>query len=300
VIGSLVVRPERPPLGVDERALLADVIAAPDADGPRLVYADWLQHGGDRDAARGELIVVQCALATITEPLEHNRLKARDFELVERHGNRWCAGVGIGEVRNNWHRHAWAADFERGFITTVQMPTSAFPSVATQLFAVEPVREVVLVGWYGTPPRRLHESIYLRRLRSLTLRQTHLDDDALVSLLTSPMLAVERLAIDGQPIGPRTLAALGALKLRELSLRDAHLRVDQLLALISSPVATDLEVLALDRNPFGESGAVGLVRSHTLRRLRNLSLTGVELGAIRERLVERFGSAVECDVAGPP
>ena len=37
--------------------LLAQIIASPDNDGPRLVFADWLDQRGD---PRGELIHVQC------------------------------------------------------------------------------------------------------------------------------------------------------------------------------------------------------------------------------------------------
>ena len=292
MIGSLLLRPERAPVPDDERALLAGVIATPDADGPRLVYADWLQHHGD--TARGELIAVQCALATIADPVEHNRLKARDFELVERHGNRWCAEVGIGEVRNNWHRHDWAADFQRGFIEIAQLPAAAFPSVVTRLFAVEPVREVVLVGWHDNRLRRLHESIYLRRLRSLALRQTHLGDDVLVPLITSPMLAVDRLAIDGQPLGQDTLAAIGAATLRELSLCNAQLGVEHLLALAAAPVAHGLEVLALDHNDIDDAGALALVRSPGLRRLRKLSAVGIGVDhTVLAQLIERFGAAFE-------
>jgi uncharacterized protein (TIGR02996 family) len=44
----------------DERALLNAIIAAPDDDLPRLVYADWLEEH-DR-AERAEFIRVQCEL----------------------------------------------------------------------------------------------------------------------------------------------------------------------------------------------------------------------------------------------
>ena len=205
LIGSLLARPERAAIGADERALLDAVIDEPAADGPRLVYADWLQHHGD--VVRGELIAVQCALARLDNIAEHNRLKARDFELVERHGNTWCAEVGIGDVRNNWHPSVWAADFQRGFIELVEMPTGAFASVVPQLFALEPVRELRLIGPSDTLVR-LPSSIYLRRLRSLGLRNTHVSDDVLALLISSPMLAgLERLQIEDQDLGRLSLDA---------------------------------------------------------------------------------------------
>jgi uncharacterized protein (TIGR02996 family) len=50
----------------DRRALWAAVIAHPDDDAPRLVFADWLEeHGTKVDVARAEFIRVQCELARL-------------------------------------------------------------------------------------------------------------------------------------------------------------------------------------------------------------------------------------------
>src|SRR5439155_8900481 len=49
----------------DADAFLAAIVADPDADGPRLAYADWLGERGD--AARAEFLRVQCELAKIDE-----------------------------------------------------------------------------------------------------------------------------------------------------------------------------------------------------------------------------------------
>ncbi|MFO0740345.1 MAG: TIGR02996 domain-containing protein [Labilithrix sp.] len=59
-------------------ALIAAILAHPDDDAPRLVWAD--REGGER----GELVVVQCALAA-EPPLpraERDRLRARERELL--------------------------------------------------------------------------------------------------------------------------------------------------------------------------------------------------------------------------
>lgn len=77
-------------------ALIAAILAHPDDDAPRLVWAD--REGGER----GELVVVQCALAAEPPPprAERDRLRARERELL--------AKLGPGFV------------FERGF--AVQVP----------------------------------------------------------------------------------------------------------------------------------------------------------------------------------
>lgn len=287
LIGSLLARPARSPIGADERALLDAVIAEPDTDGPRLVYADWLQHYGD--AVRGELIAVQCALARLDNAAEHNRLKARDFELVERHGNTWCAEVGIGDVRNNWHPSVWAADFQRGFIEVVEMPTHAFASVVPPLFAVEPVRALLLIG-NSDAIIRLPESIYLRRLRSFGIRNTHLSDDVLALIVSSPMLTgLERLQIEDQDLGRRSLDALGHTAIRELSLRMPHVDL-AVHVLLRSPLAAQLEVLALDGH-LSDDAALVLARTETLGRIRRLSLRSIG-DVARTQLVARFGNTL--------
>lgn len=59
-------------------ALLDAILAAPDDDAPRLVWAD--REGGER----GELVVVQCALAKPLERADRDRLQAREKELLAR------------------------------------------------------------------------------------------------------------------------------------------------------------------------------------------------------------------------
>jgi uncharacterized protein (TIGR02996 family) len=51
-------------------AFIAAIHAAPDDDGPRLMYADWLTEHGD---PRGEFIRVQCELATARHGLRQLR-----------------------------------------------------------------------------------------------------------------------------------------------------------------------------------------------------------------------------------
>ena len=54
-----------------------------------------------------------------------------------------------------------------------------------------------------------------------------------------------------------------------------------------------LEELELDNNPFGEAGALALMRTK-LPPLRKLSLSEVDLDqGMRDQLVEHFGTIVE-------
>ena len=314
--GGVLVRPTRPPILADERRMLDAVIAEPDYDGPRLVYADWLI--SQRDpllAARGELIVVQCSLDKVDDAAEHNRLKARDFELVAQHGSVWCAHVGMGQVRNNrWEVPLYEADFRRGFIETASLWMQDFPGIAGELFTHEPVQRLVLVGLDDAVLERLPTSIFLMRLTCLVLRPSEtywnaprqvyrgrrdavLPLAALTALASSPHvanlteLAIERARI-GDP-GAEAIArfpALGAL--RHLSLRDNDIGVAGVFALASSPLASQLETLDLDDNPLDDAAVAELVRA-PLANLRRLSLSAGSIGHLaRERLAKRFGAAL--------
>jgi uncharacterized protein (TIGR02996 family) len=137
--------------------LLDAVIAEPDDDGPRSVYADWLIARGDPPlAARGELIVVQCALEQLNDPEEHNWLKARDFELVERHGIYGARSSGR-EARNN-HPSECEVELRRGFVEKVMMPVGDYPRVAAWL-RQRAARTPSLTGWAPEVVERLPTSV---------------------------------------------------------------------------------------------------------------------------------------------
>src|SRR5262245_22351271 len=74
----------------DEDALLAAVLADPEADAPRLVYADWLHEQGR--AERAEFIRVQITLARAPadDPLRPELMRREDV-LHEENGRRWLA-----------------------------------------------------------------------------------------------------------------------------------------------------------------------------------------------------------------
>ncbi|AMV29996.1 hypothetical protein VT84_36725 [Gemmata sp. SH-PL17] len=64
----------------DRDALLAAILAQPDEDTPRLIYADWLDENGEPD--RAEFIRLQCRLPHLSRrTAEAKRLIARETEL---------------------------------------------------------------------------------------------------------------------------------------------------------------------------------------------------------------------------
>src|SRR5438270_1506512 len=88
--------------------LLDAVCADPDDDGPRLLYADWLDERGD---PRGEFIRVQCARERLAPAgIDAGRFAARAWKLLEANWRAWTdqlrALVGPDPSRRD---EAWLA-----------------------------------------------------------------------------------------------------------------------------------------------------------------------------------------------
>jgi uncharacterized protein (TIGR02996 family) len=96
-------------------AFLRAILAAPQDDGPRLVYADWLDEQGEAD--RAAFIRVQCQLARLEEHGPRRvDLEARERALLERHEAAW-----LGELPPA--ARAWS--FRRGFPDRLALTTEA-------------------------------------------------------------------------------------------------------------------------------------------------------------------------------
>jgi uncharacterized protein (TIGR02996 family) len=71
----------------DHAAFLRAILDDPADDGPRLVYADWLEERGD---PRGEFIRVQCTLARLDgDDPRRAELDRREATLLRQHGEAW-------------------------------------------------------------------------------------------------------------------------------------------------------------------------------------------------------------------
>lgn len=114
------------------RSLLESVLAAPADDAARLVYADHLIERGD---PHGELIQVECALATLpaTDP--------RRVELGERlRVLRLAVYPRIAPLVE----HATFTT-RRGFLDTVELDAQAVPRLIGPLLAAHPVRRLAIL-----------------------------------------------------------------------------------------------------------------------------------------------------------
>lgn len=120
-------------------ALVRAVLANPDDDAVRLVFADWFEDQGDAaSVARADFIRTQVERARL-DPRDprQSELHAREYRLLAAHAKDWCGS----------HFAFKKARFRRGFIEYVHLHLRHFQHHRRQLFALEPVRDVSLTGW---------------------------------------------------------------------------------------------------------------------------------------------------------
>lgn len=159
-------------------ALLADVLATPEDDAPRLILADWLQDEGQ--LLRAELIRVQCELARwpcecdSVEQVYHEECRCKEKADLQRrrkqlltpdHFWAWFAsqpGVWdrawsgrpavhiVGDVCEvgYWTRRGepdhWKFTITRGFVSTVKLPMQAWLDHGKALVRYQPITRVLL------------------------------------------------------------------------------------------------------------------------------------------------------------
>jgi uncharacterized protein (TIGR02996 family) len=170
----------------DRASWIAAIRAAPDDDDLRLICADWFEEqGGEANVARAEFIRTQIERARLApEDLRQSELQAREIRLVKRFAAAWCGSHFVfKKVR-----------FRRGFIEYVHLHLQHFLHHRRQMFALEPVRDVRLTGWFRAPTdliRRVAECEEWRSIETLRIHRQgpHKDPRGnLIVLLESPHL----------------------------------------------------------------------------------------------------------------
>lgn len=84
-------------LDPDERALLDAILADPDDDGPRLVYADWLEERGDE---RATYLRLEIEFRSAADAIERDRVERALRRLRWYAGAEWLAIVARLPIEN--------------------------------------------------------------------------------------------------------------------------------------------------------------------------------------------------------
>jgi uncharacterized protein (TIGR02996 family) len=161
---------------VTEAEAIDAVVANPDDDGPRLVYADWLLERGD---PRGELIQLQCRRRRRAP--DRNAMQ-RERELLKAHRREWLGPL---------HEFVKGkAELVRGFLDELELGGSA---KLLELRLDPRLRTVRSLGFVGSPPA-VQEGIVTGPSPGLLRRLTQIDGRIIPALAVhDPPLVVDEI-----------------------------------------------------------------------------------------------------------
>ena len=262
----------------DGDALRAAILAEPEDDTLRLVYADWLDENGQPARAAFIRLQVQAAQA---EPysLDARRLADAADRILEQKKGAWT-----GVVR----QRTAAYQFRRGFVERAWVNAASFPRDAAALFAPEPIRVLEPIRFDSTvaappPSAPLFALPELARVAKLDLSGLKLPADYFEPLSACPYLdALTDLGLRNTPVPPPWLAALllgpGLPRLVGLDVSDAS-HLHQCLADTLPRLARRLVRLDASRIPFSSRQMQQLLGSRCLREVEELRLGWMPGGA---------------------
>jgi uncharacterized protein (TIGR02996 family) len=182
----------------EHRHFIRAVLEHPEDDGPRLVFADWLDERGD---PRGAFIRIQCELERLPEADPNRRvLGERAEELRALHEAEWF-GRWLKQVKPTWRR---------GFVHAVACRPTVWLSRAADLLTEHPVREATLTDWGPIPidreralSRRLARHAPTGQLHRLQLAEFYLNsDDARIYIKGGALAGLREFEVnDGTSLG---------------------------------------------------------------------------------------------------
>jgi uncharacterized protein (TIGR02996 family) len=266
------------------RGFLEDIIAHPDDDAPRLIFADWLDEQGS--SARAEFIRSQIERIRLPDwDARQVWLWLREQELLAQHGRKWKED--LPSIKGmNWD------GFRRGFVATAIFTSFAeLRANAAACWAATPL-EAITVRW----PRRKEKVETLgpiAGLRHLSINMRVLEQREVVRLAASPLLSTLRtLTIDGGGLGVEGvrhllasphLGNLTALRLPNNDIGDgvisALLEARSLTALAELDLSNTARYGRYGEDPYIDSAAVAALAAWPgLARLRSLNLSGNDVG----------------------
>lgn len=255
----------------EERAFLRRILEHPTADGPRLIYADWLDERGD---PRGEFIRVQCALASLPPDDPHREsLLAQEHALSEAHRAAWTSNLP------EWVQ---GCTFSRGFVEAVTVVTEGFLKEGSTVFELTPIRRVRLNEAHDRIAE-VAQSPLLSRIRELDLCNNYLGNGGPNILARSPYLGnLESLDLSFNDLTNRGIEALGSLRalrnLKRLHLNDnSRISTPGIRQLADSQNFANLRALDLSGNDLNESSIRTLINGSSLKKLVELRLSGNRL-----------------------
>lgn len=275
----------------EEDAFVQQIVATPDDDAPRLIYADWLEERGD---PRGEFIRLQCQRAAITRHHpDWENLLAKESALLKRFGSEWQQPI---------QRYASHARFERGFIEHIEVAAIPHLRCADSVFRMFPtIRSLKinhlrdLLGDVATSPwmdrivnldlsdnelggralRALVQSPFCQRLAHLKLNRCLLNQVSVACFADAPNFKLTYLDVANNSLGASGADMLAGSQdlasLRRLNVASNHIDGTELIALTKQPTFR-LEFLSINSNQLGNEGVAAIAQCQQYSELKTLDL----------------------------
>ena len=265
------------------KKLLADVLADPDDDHARRVYADALIAAGD---PRGEFIAVQCELAKRGDKTEKQDPKTKPLwnkfrELHSKHSGKWNKDVkslARYELRWWWHR---------GFLRAINMSLMEKSELAAfaKILEEHPVTDLAT----GGDKKLTTQQLDLPGIERVTRLALYVDNAATIAAEASRLVNVRelRLGTHFKDKGILALAKPKALgKLTHLSLGAPDCKPAAFAKLATSPLGKRLEILEILREDITPE-LVKIILA--MPKLKTFVYSFGYEGADHAKLVAKFG-----------
>jgi uncharacterized protein (TIGR02996 family) len=291
-------------------ALLKAVLANPDDDLPRLVYADWLDENGD--SARAEFIRTQIELAKLPDhDPRYRHLEDREHELMSEHEAGWLGGESPRLSEWEWRR---------GFVDEIAGDSWQLTQIGPHLISANPLVGVRSIGPrfnQAVRPLDWRTAGWVPGVRKLAVSNADFGSDPLAEFLNAtdpPHLhsldfsnnpglddvcelfrfnalrsrlrafrvggGRQQSQADGR-LDPRDLSELlDHAPLDTLTCFDAEITSHGLRTLLSAPFAGTLKHLDISDNPIAPDAYRAFQQCHPAMRLDKLDVSGTPLAGI--------------------
>ena len=259
-----------------DNELFAAILARPDDDLPRLVYADWLDENGQPE--RAEFIRVECAAdLTDRESPDYLKLLRQSDQLFKVHKNRWFGQLADGSIADRIF-----AVTRRGFVDSISISVDLFTDQSDVIATYAPLLRGLHITASGDW-QAFFSSPALGGLRSLSFDDREFDHDGVQELAHSRHVGgLTELDISRQFLGPHGMAAIAAAQLpalEELIAFETYIGDDGASELFDSKNFLNLRSLDLSSNLLGSTACHALAAAEGFGRIEHIFLCSNQVTA---------------------
>lgn len=273
-----------------DKEFVASIVADPDDDTIRLVYADWLEEQGRQD--RADFIRAQIELSTPPQPRSKTRrrnLTRMTKNLWEKHGERWHKEPGGGDEKifTEWgsssNFHLWERGFfARNYVRTMKEQLAELP----ELVKKAPIQYLDVADSRRADVARLIKLSILQQMKGITLFCSSFEDELKISdkeiakLVKCPYLTrLEKLDLTQHDIGAEGIRLISHAdtmpNLCELHMYGNNWTDEGLQILAESPLASRLRYLHV--SGVTAKGVRNFVKAPALKNLKVLKFDNADV-----------------------